>query len=113
MELKTKSAKSVADIDWAAHYFQMLFGGISTLVLGIHNDGIFSSEPQEFSLEEVRRLAMPDYIKEHLTKLEVLLCKIRKVMRDNDLHRSAIFCNGKGGPIVIKPREGEPRVLRM
>jgi len=113
VELKTKSEKSVANIDWAAYYFQMLFGGISTLVLGIHNGGIFSSEPQEFSLDEVQSRAKPDYIEKHLTKLEVLLCRIRKVMMDNGLHQSAIFCNGKGGPIVIKPREGEPRVLWM
>jgi hypothetical protein len=115
VEFKVKSAKSASRIDWAAYYFQMLLAGSGKLVLGIHKDGKFAA-PVTYSLDAVRdriEKTEPGRIENDLAKLQSLLHRVLKVARDHGLQQFALFCDGTGGPLVIKERFDEPRVLPM
>mmetsp|Transcript_102870 Transcript_102870/g.300131 ORF Transcript_102870/g.300131 Transcript_102870/m.300131 type:complete len:414 (-) Transcript_102870:167-1408(-) len=112
VELKTKSKTGIQKrgIDWKAYYLKMLFSGAEQLILGIHSDGDFGREELwPYSLKDVEEEA--GGVSTVLGKLAGLLKQIIAVTKkDGNSSQLSLLCDGQGGPLQIRKRDGKARV---
>jgi len=103
VEVKTKRAKYVGEVDWDAILMQMLFSDTGKLVLGLQEKGWFC-EPSEFSFHQVLDKANKRSIDMDLARLAMLFRRIADVVERSGGSLD-ICCGGKPGHnLVMKSR---------
>jgi len=100
IELKTRNANYQNTIDWEDIYYQTLLGGVDKVILGLQVGGNFKTV-DSYNLQLTG--SVQQRIEETLGKLEVLLDRIIKVVKENGYLHCDIVYNGNSHFISIVP----------